>query len=131
MLTTQGDLVYFGGAGPTRLPIGADGEVLIVENDTPIWKYFGVIDQVYYVATTGVDSPAPQYGLTLDQPWKTIRYATQQIIDGPRNPNARFLIERNRAFIQKEVIGWINAQIVIGSGIWSGFTYNATKCNLS
>jgi hypothetical protein len=128
VLTTQGDLVYFGGAGPTRLPIGADGQVLTVNNDTPEWKYFGVIEQVYYVATSGTDGPAPQYGITLDQPWKTVRYAAQQIEKGAKNPVAKNLLINNRIFIQKEVIGWIDAQIVLGTGIWSGFTYNSTKC---
>ena len=29
-ITTQGDLLYYGGSGPTRLPIGSEGQVLSV-----------------------------------------------------------------------------------------------------
>jgi len=37
----------------------------------------------------------------------------------------------NTAFIQAEIVAWINAQIAGGSGIWSGYTYNsATSVNI-
>ena len=50
-LTTAGDIVYYGGSGPTRLPIGKDGQVLKVNaaGTAPEWAYFGQLDQVYYV----------------------------------------------------------------------------------
>jgi hypothetical protein len=130
VLTTQGDTVYYGGAGPTRLPIGADGQVMVVQNSAPSWKYFGVVDQLYYVALDGVDAPAPTRGVTLDKPWKTVRYAADQIERGARNPNAGYVLKINRQFIQREVIQWITWQIANagGTGIWNGFTYNSTKC---
>ena len=128
VLTTQGDLVYFGGAGPTRLPIGQDGQVLTVNTDTPEWRYFGVVDQVYYVATTGSDLPAPQYGITLDQPWKTVRYAAQQIEKGPKYPLARDLLQKNRVFIQAEVVAWIDAQISGSVPPFAAFTYDSLQC---
>ena len=128
VLTTQGDLVYFGGAGPTRLPLGQDGQVLTVNTDTPEWRYFGVVDQVYYVATTGRDLPAPQYGITLDQPWKTVRYATQQIEKGPKYPLARDLLQKNRVFIQAEVVAWIDAQIAGSTPPFASFTYDSVQC---
>lgn len=46
VLTTTGDLVYYGGAGPTRLPIGQDGQVLRVNNGVPEWGYFGVVSRL-------------------------------------------------------------------------------------
>jgi len=131
VLTTQGDLVYFGGSGPTRLPIGQDGQVLTVNGNTlaPNWKFWGSIDQVYYVATSGTDSAYPIYGATLDKPWKTIRYACEQILAGPRNPNAAYLINVNRQFIQRETVNWINYQIANNiSPFTTGFTYDQTKC---
>ena len=131
-LTTQGDLVYYGGAGPTRLPIGQTGQVLKVNNagNAPQWGYFGQINNVYYVATNeGVDLPAPNYGKTLDRPWKTIRYAAEQILNGAMRPNARTLLEKNRSFIQEEVVQWVTYQIANPTGIWVGFTNdNVTKC---
>lgn len=131
-LTTAGDLVYYGGAGPTRLPIGQPGQVLKVNTvgNAPEWSYFGQINHVYYVSTTeGVDLPSPDYGKTLDKPWKTIRYATEQVSRGALRPNARRLLEYNRSFIQAEVAAWVAAQITAGTGIWTGFTNDdPVKC---
>lgn len=130
VLTTQGDIVYYSGSGPTRLPIGSDGQVLVVNNaQAPSWAYWGTIDQLYYVSLDGVDEPAPTYGITLDKPWRTIRYATEQIEKGPRNPDAAYLIQINRQFIQRETVQWINYQIANNIAPFvSGFTYDTTKC---
>jgi len=131
VMTTVGDIVYYDGAGPTRLARGTEGQVLTVSNSIPSWKYWGVITAVYYVAETGTDGdPVEGWGITLDKPWKTVRYATEQVLKGPRNPQAQKILELNRPFIQKEVIEWITYQIANagGSGIWNGFTYNSAKC---
>lgn len=125
VMTTEGDMIYYGGAGPTRLPIGSPGQVLTVNSTgiAPEWKYLGEINNIYYVeSNNGVDEPAPIYGTTLDQPWKTIKYATQQIEKGALRPNSRYLIEVNKAFIVEETFEWVGAQITAGTGIWSGFT---------
>ena len=132
VLTTQGDMVYYGGAGPTRLPIGTTGQVLTVgSNGLPGWTYWGIVNQVYYVSTTtGTNSPAPAYGTTVDKPWATIKYALNQVEAGPQFPAATNLLARNRSYIQAEVIAWINYQITNNLAPFStGFTYNATKCS--
>ena len=111
-LITDGDLVYYGGAGPTRLPIGQAGQVLKVNaaGDAPEWTYFGSINNVFYVSVQeGLDLPAPSYGVTLDRPFKTIRYAAEQIEAGAINYNAKNLITKNRSFIQEEVVEYIDA----------------------
>jgi len=111
-LTTEGDIVYYGGAGPTRLPIGQPGQVLKVNNagNAPEWTSFGAINNVFYVeGATGVDNPAPSYGVTLDRPFKTIRYAAEQVLAGAIRYNAKNLLERNRSFIQDEVVEYIDA----------------------
>jgi hypothetical protein len=133
VMTTEGDIVYYGGAGPTRLPIGQPGQVLTVNQTAtaPEWKYLGAINNVFYVETNnGLDEPAPVYGASLDQPWKTIRYATEQVEKGALRPNAKTLIELNRAFIQNETLGWVTAQISSGTGIWSGFTNDGEYLSL-
>jgi hypothetical protein len=131
-LTTQGDLLFYSGSGPTRLPIGKKGQSLVVNaaGTAPEWKYWGEIYNVYYVESqTGVDEPAPVYGSNIDQPWKTIRYAAEEIEKGPLRPNARKLIENNRAYITDETVEWVNAQIAGGTGIWAGFTNDSeTTC---
>jgi len=128
VLTTQGDMVYYSGAGPTRLPIGQEGQVLVSNGTIPEWTTLGQVDQVYYVSTNGVDSPAPTRGTTLDKPWATIRYACEQVENGARNPQAAHLLELNRVFLQRETSSWIEAQVAGGSGIWSGFDYDEYKC---
>lgn len=124
ILTTRGDLVYFGGAGPTRLPIGNEGQVLVSDGIDPIWRTLGKIDQIYYVAPSGTDLPWPVHGGTLDKPWKTIRYACEQVERGPRNPNAQRLLELNRPFIQREVSAWIRDQIDNNISPFSNVTVN-------
>ncbi len=129
VLTTQGDLVYFGGAGPTRLPIGDEGQVLVVNNNQPAWSYWGILNQVIYVGVSGTDEPWPNRGSTIDRPFATVQYAAQQIEKGMLYPDATNLIARNRQFIQKEVLAWIAAQIAgpIAPFV-GGFTYNTAKC---
>ena len=129
VLTTTGDLVYFGGAGPTRLPVGTEGQVLRVSSaGTPEWVTWGSTSHVYYVSTEGEDRPWPDCGATLDKPWKNIRYACEQIDRGPRNPNAQRLLELNRAFIQREISAWIRYQITNNiAPFTSAFDYDEYK----
>jgi hypothetical protein len=122
VLTTTGDLVYYSGSGPTRLPVGDEGQVLTVSEGLPVWKFFGKIKNVFYVAPTGVNEPAPVYGSTIDKPWSSVRYACEQIEKGTEFPNAAYLLRQNRTFIQKEIVEWVAYQITLGTGIWSGFT---------
>ena len=131
VLNTVGDMVFYGGAGPTRLPVGTEGQILRVSaTGTPEWVLWGNTDQVYYVAPHGIDAPYPAQGGTLDKPWKTIRYACDQVENGPRNPNAQYLLELNRAFIQKEITAWIRAQIAAATigQLWYNFDYDEYKC---
>ena len=125
VLTTDGDIVYYGGAGPARLPVGLPGQSLLVNStgDTPEWRYFGAVNNVVYVsADTGVDEPTPNYGITLHRPFKTVRYAAEQVSNGTLRYNAKNLITLNRSFIQAEVVEWVNYQIANPTGIWAGFT---------
>ena len=131
-LTTAGDIVYYGGSGPARLPVGKAGQVLRVNDaeTAPEWTYFGQINHVWYVdAQSGVDAPAPDRGITLDRPFKTVRYATEQIRDGGVNQPDRLLIEANRSFLQAEVTEWIDYQIANAIAPFTGsFTYDKAKC---
>ena len=129
-ITTQGDLLYFGGSGPTRLPIGADGQVLSVSSTgIPEWKDFGAVPDVYYVAGgIGTDNPTPTNGETLDRPWKTVRYACDQIEAGAKNPNARTLLEKNRMFAAYETAKWAKYQIITQTDpFFIGFAFNEAK----
>jgi hypothetical protein len=131
VLTTTGDIVYYGGAGPTRLPVGQEGQVLRVSSlNTPEWVTWGQTDHVYYVSPDGQDRPYPDSGPSLDKPWKTIRYACEQVEKGARNPKAQHLLELNRAFMQKEITAWIRTQIAAATvgELWYNFVYDDYKC---
>ena len=129
VLSVRGDLVFFGGNGPQRLPIGREGQVLASDGTDPVWTTLGEIDHTYFVATTGVDLPSPVHGRTWDKPWKTIRYACEQVERGPRNPDARYLLEMNRVFIQREVTEFIQNQITNNiAPFTSAFVYDDFKC---
>jgi len=132
VLTTEGDIVFYGGAGPTRLPVGTPGQVLKVNSDAnaPEWTYLGSINHIYYVDTNqGVDSPSPTYGTTIDQPFKTVRYAAEQVDKGALRPNAAYLLKMNKTFIQAEVTEWVDYQIANSLAPFTGaFTYNKATC---
>jgi len=107
ILTTAGDIVYYGANGPTRLPVGVNGQVLRSNAGYPIWANYGLINNLVYVGPLGRDIPYPLSGATIDQPWKTVRYATKQIEDGYLFPNTKTLLIRNKQFIMKEVSNWV------------------------
>jgi hypothetical protein len=131
VLTTEGDTYYFGNNGPTRLPIGTDGQLLRVNNGYPSWEYYGIINNVVYVAPTGVDDRDPGRGLTIDKPWRTVRYACTQIERGYRNTNAIELLRMNKQFIMKEVSNWVTStySVSISASVASTgeFTANDTS----
>lgn len=130
VLTTKGDLVYYGGGGPTRLPIGTDGQILQVSSDgIPEWASYASADDVYYVAEHGTDAPAPAYGKNIDRPFRTIRYAAQQVEQGSKARSACLLLELNRRFIQREIVEWTEYQVTNSlSPFTSAFTYDSAKC---
>jgi len=107
VLTTQGDMFYYGANGPTRLPIGTDGQILRVNGTTPAWQYYGQINNAVFVATSGTDIVTNGQGTTVDKPWASIRYACQQIEDGYLNPNAKFLLTTSKEFMMKEVNSYV------------------------
>jgi hypothetical protein len=101
VMTTQGDITYYGGSGPARLPIGTDGQVLRVTGSNLTWDTFGDINNVYYVAPTGTD--AVGYGKTLDKPFLTIKYACQIAALGTQYTNANTLIGNNITWLPREM----------------------------
>jgi hypothetical protein len=122
VLTTQGDMFFYGTNGPQRLPIGSDGQVLRVVNNAPAWQYYGQINNVVYVSTNGVDSTSAGQGTTIDKPWATIRFACQQIEAGYLNTNAGMLLTMNKQFMMKEVNNYIQNQYSVNVTGTSGTT---------
>ena len=107
VLTTTGDMIYYGANGPTRLPVGVDGQILRSTDGFPAWANYGLINNLVYVGPLGRDEPAPASGLTIDKPWKTIRYACKQVEEGYLNPQAKQLLQKNKQFALKEVENYL------------------------
>ena len=106
-LEVEGDLVYYSNQGPTRLPIGVDGQILRATDGFPDWANYGLIDNVIYVGPLGTDTPAPDSGLTIDKPFKSVSYALDQIKQGYLNPQTRDILKHNKQFMMKEITNWL------------------------
>jgi hypothetical protein len=114
-LNVQGDLRIFKDNKPSVLPITSttgeiDTYVLGVSTDLPNWRKLNEIAAVYYVDNNiGVDSA--HYGVTWDQPWRTIKYACDTINQGFYFKNAVTLLEANQAYIVAEMYEWMLYQM--------------------
>ena len=106
-LEKEGDLVYYGNQGPTRLPIGVDGQILRASDGFPDWANYGLIDNVIFVGPLGTNVPAPTSGLTIDKPFKSVAYALEQVKKGYLNPQTRDVLKNNKQFLLKEITAWL------------------------
>ena len=108
ILTTTGDLAYYGDNGPQRLPVGTNGQVLRSQDGVPVWANYGLINNLVYVGPLGRDVAYPEAGATIDQPWKSVRFAAKQVEEGYLNPQAKMLLVKNKQFMMKEITNWVN-----------------------
>ena len=131
VLTTQGDTFYYGANGATRLPIGTDGQVLRVKDGLPEWAYYGLINNLVFVSPVGTDGLAADgWGLTVDKPWKSIRYACQQVENGYQHASATALLAKNKQFLMKEISNWVTytytVTVTAASSSTNAFTVAST-----
>lgn len=83
VLSFVGDIKTFGilqdqsTLGPKSISIGNQGQALKVDSNDPVWNNFNQAEKVYYVSLDGVDQPTS--GTTLNSPWRTLRYALDNI----------------------------------------------------
>jgi len=122
-LNTLGDLRIFKDGAPSVLPITSpageiDTYVLAVGTDVPNWKRTNVIPAVFYVdAYSGIDSA--HFGITWDQPWRTIKYACDFVNTGFYYPNAVTLLKANKAFMVTEMYQWMLYQMASNNSPFS------------
>ena len=118
-----------------RVPIGTTGQALRSTSGLPAWDSIDKQNEVYYVATHGIDDESQ--GGTLNAPFRTLRFACNYILRDEKNRSGlrdRFfeqatnLLIKNIDFIKHEVVSWIDARIAEGTGIWSSFSYDQDKC---
>ena len=79
--TLQGDGSTF---GPTAVPIGETNQLVIINEQNSVdYEYWGDQARVRYVSLDGVDDNTdPQRGLSPFLPYRTVRYACEQVDDG-------------------------------------------------
>lgn len=71
--------------GTTTVPIGDADQLLMVSNNTGDLGYetWGTLQRVVWVRTDGVDDNTdPDRGINYFKPWRTLRYALEQVDDG-------------------------------------------------
>jgi hypothetical protein len=94
-LSKQGDLLTYdltrllSGDGSTFGPVGVElatepGQLLSVDsNDSVMYRNFGETNRVVWVELDGIDdSSDPQRGISPFKPWRTVRFACDQMDDG-------------------------------------------------
>jgi len=93
-MTTRGDLLTYDLSrslqgdgstfGPARVPVGENDQLLTINNESSVgYAYWGDIARVRYVSLDGVDDNMdPERGTSIFLPWRTIRYACEQVDDG-------------------------------------------------
>ncbi len=93
-MTQRGDLLTFDLSrtavgdgstfGPTNVPIGTENQIVEVTAESSVdYAYWGDLPRVRYVDLTGVDDYTdPERGTSQFLPWRTIRFACEQVNDG-------------------------------------------------
>ena len=79
--TLQGDGSSF---GPTAVSVGEENQLVIVNDQNSVdYAFWGDLARVRYVSLNGVDDNTdPERGTSSFLPWRTIRYACEQVDDG-------------------------------------------------
>jgi hypothetical protein len=118
-----------------RVPIGTTGQALRSTSGLPAWDSLDKQNEVYYVATHGIDDESQ--GGTLNAPFRTVRFACNYILRDEKNRSglrdryfevATDLMTKNIDFVKDETTAWIDSQIAADTGIWAEFTFDDTKC---
>ena len=110
---TLGDLVSYNNGSPQAVHIlpenGTAGDtenyLLKIAGTQPNWTTIFAVPDVFYVAPTGVDSV--DYGKTWDEPWKTVKYACDQVSKGFFYQNANDILFGNKDFLIEEMYQWM------------------------
>ena len=78
VLTTLGDLRTHSDTATERFGIGSVGNIVKSINGNIAWENFEAVPRVFFVADSGQDTDSA--GLTLNAPFKTVRYACQYVL---------------------------------------------------
>ena len=106
---TVGDITTFNVNQYEAVAIGPDEYSLRATNNLPSWRFINRLSNVYYVSEDGTD--VPTNGVTLDRPWRTIKYACDTLLAGTINQNAAYLLKANKEFMVQEMYEWMLYQV--------------------
>ena len=134
-LINQGDMVYNNVNGKderTNLEIGPETWQIQSNQGIPTYNRILTSPNVYYVALDGLDDP--DYGVTWDQPWRTIQYAVQNAVA----PGTIFIkngtYEETLPITVPEYIGLVGDElrgvVVRPATIIDTFVYQSTSSNV-
>lgn len=115
---TVGDITTFNVNKYEAVAIGPDEYSLRATNSLPSWRFINRLSNVYYVSEHGTDLPTN--GVTLDRPWRTIKYACDTLLAGTINQNAAYLLKANKEFIVKEMYEWMLYQVFYETAPFTG-----------
>jgi hypothetical protein len=106
---TVGDITTYDTNQYTAVAIGPEEYSFRATNGLPTWRFINKLSNVYYVSEDGVDDD--EHGITLDRPWKTIKYACDTLLAGTINQQAAYLLRSNKEFIVQEMYQWMLYQV--------------------
>lgn len=125
-LMYTGDINTVDSTGNISSGVGPESSLLKSGAAIPYFEAYGVIGYIYYVAPHGSDDPL--YGLTLDKPFKTVKYACDFVRLGTQNQNANYLLTTNKSWILAEMYQWMRYQRSQNiSPFTSSSTFDQTK----
>lgn len=107
-LNTYGDIEIYNANAVNPIAIGGDSKAFWINSSgpNPIWHSLNIVPATYYVdVNNGIDRA--DYGITWDQPWKTISYACNFIGQGPYYPNTIALLQANKGWLITEMYQWM------------------------
>jgi len=123
---TVGDITTYNINQYTAVANGPEEYSFRATNNLPTWRYINRLSNVYYVSEDGTDDPV--HGITLDRPWKTIRYACNTLLAGTINQQSAFLLRANKEFIVQEMYQWMLAQVAQENAPFDSLsTFDQTK----
>jgi hypothetical protein len=106
--TKIGDITTYNTNIYSAVSLGPTGYVFRVSSDLPSWRFINKLPGVYYVSLTGADNP--DWGVSIDRPWRSIKYACNVLLAGTTNQNAAYLINANKEFMVAETYQWMLKQ---------------------
>jgi hypothetical protein len=106
--TKIGDITTYNTNVYSSVSAGPTGYALRVSTNLPSWRFINKLPGVYYVAPTGTDTPS--LGVSIDRPWRTIKYACDTLLAGTTNQSAAYLVNANKEFMVAEMYQWMLKQ---------------------